>query len=182
VSGDVGSIGDALIEGTLTYGLKDGSPSNLAFNFDGDEDTGLFHPPGDSNSNVIALATGGVERLRIEGDGNVGIGTSTPIATLHVDGDLHVSGNADISNIYTKTEVDGFLDDKADTGQDENFNNLTANGLFTINNGESSGADGQRLIEANASPNNNLIRYEMRHQDTATATSQNSPTSRSGAR
>ena len=45
-----------------------------------DVDTGFFRP----SSNNIALSTTGVERVRVTSGGNVGIGTVSPGATLHV--------------------------------------------------------------------------------------------------
>ena len=45
-----------------------------------DADTGFFRP----SSNNIALSTTGVERVRVTSGGNVGIGTVSPGATLHV--------------------------------------------------------------------------------------------------
>jgi len=39
-----------------------------------DADTGVFFPSADN----VAITTGGVERLRIDASGNVGIGASSP--------------------------------------------------------------------------------------------------------
>ena len=70
--------GDVLATGSFIAGS--GSAGNPSFEFTGDPDTGLFSPA----ANTIALATSGVERLRINSIGNIGIGTSNPSHTLHV--------------------------------------------------------------------------------------------------
>ncbi|HEX6100842.1 MAG TPA: hypothetical protein VF432_31280 [Thermoanaerobaculia bacterium] len=48
---------------------------------------------GTSNPTPIVFGTHNVERVRILGDGNVGIGTPTPAAKLHVIGDIVATGS-----------------------------------------------------------------------------------------
>jgi hypothetical protein len=55
----------------------DGSASAPAITNDGDTNTGIFFPAADT----IAFAEGGAEAMRIDSSGNVGIGTSSPVAT-----------------------------------------------------------------------------------------------------
>jgi hypothetical protein len=82
----------------------------------GDTNTGIFFPAADT----LAASTAGSERLRITSAGNVGIGTSSPDADLHVEtagasyvrvsgnrgngNDLHI-GNIEFGNSFGSTGV-----------------------------------------------------------------------------
>jgi hypothetical protein len=46
-----------------------------------------------TNGGFLTLGTSGSERLRIDTNGNVGIGTSSPATRLHVAGDITVTGD-----------------------------------------------------------------------------------------
>jgi hypothetical protein len=53
------------------------------YSFVGDLDTGMFNP---NLGNTLAFSTAGAERMRIDSAGNVGIGTTSPLSELHVQG------------------------------------------------------------------------------------------------
>lgn len=72
------------------YALSANSASAPAFSFEGDTDTGLWNSAG----NIINFSTNALERMRINGTGNVGIGTISPVARLDVDGSLRLKGSA----------------------------------------------------------------------------------------
>lgn len=59
-----------------------------SYRFLSDSNVGMFHPSSDN----LAFTTGGVERIRIDNVGNVGIGISTPAVALDVAGDINASG------------------------------------------------------------------------------------------
>lgn len=67
-------------------GLNPGSATAPGLHFEADADTGLFRP----GVNSVAIATGGLERIRVEGNGRLGIGTDAPDELLHVEGSIVV--------------------------------------------------------------------------------------------
>ena len=64
----------------LTVPFASGTVSAPSVTFLGDSNTGIYSPAADT----IAFTEGGVESLRIDSSGRVGIGTSSPSANLHV--------------------------------------------------------------------------------------------------
>jgi hypothetical protein len=60
-----------------------GDASFAAYYFLGDSDTGLFQP----SNNSLAITTAGSERMRVNSSGDIGIGTSSQEARLHVQSD-----------------------------------------------------------------------------------------------
>jgi len=96
---------DALLAGERAaerFLADPGSDSAAApgFAWTGDQDTGMFH----AGSNVLALATGGQERMRLDASGNVGIRTDAPQSALHVNGDLRTS-NVTVDGTLTANNI-----------------------------------------------------------------------------
>ena len=79
-SGDNVSVGTLSATGVATFSA--GTVSAPAITTSGDTNTGIFFPAADT----IAFTEGGVETMRIDSSGNVGIGTSAPGAPLSVVG------------------------------------------------------------------------------------------------
>jgi microcystin-dependent protein len=58
-----------------------------AFSWTGDTNVGIYRPSADT----LGMVTNGVERMRVDANGNVGIGTANPLAKLHVNGNAIVN-------------------------------------------------------------------------------------------
>ena len=77
--------GDVTANGSFIGGS--GTAALPSFEFVNDPDTGLFSPA----VNTFGISTSGVERLRVDSIGNVGIGTTTPTYKLQVNGSFAAS-------------------------------------------------------------------------------------------
>ena len=74
--------GNAVISGKVGIGITN-PKIHLAI---GDDDTGLKQ----QGDGVLAIYTDNIERVRFDKNGNVGIGTTTPQAKLHVNGRIRL--------------------------------------------------------------------------------------------
>ncbi|WP_374034909.1 cell wall anchor protein [Bdellovibrio bacteriovorus] len=79
-TGDFKADGTVNMTGTLK--AVAGTAALPGYTFVGDTNTGVFAPTAD----VIGVSTAGVERMRISATGSVGIGTTSPTRSLHVNG------------------------------------------------------------------------------------------------
>jgi len=84
--------------------VQAGTVSAPAITTSGDTNTGIFFPAADT----IAFAEGGVESMRIDSSGRLGIGTSSPSSILTVNGRLTLSG-VGTSELYTSDSSGMYL-------------------------------------------------------------------------
>ena len=146
-----------------------GSAGAPSFSFDGDNDTGIYRP----GANQLAISTNGTGRLFVDANGDVGIGTSTPQATLDVNGDALINnltvglgaGSVSTNTAVGRNALQGNTTGQFNTavGQNALLNNTTgefntAVGRSTLLNntiGEFNNALGQNALLNNTEGNSN---------------------------
>jgi hypothetical protein len=125
-----GTFTNISVSGVASF--ADGTVSLPSITNIGDTNTGIFFPAADT----IAFTEGGVESMRIDSSGNVGIGTSSPAATLDV---THSNGG--------RVRIRGV---SADGARLELFNNAATTNGFLIGQGFGSGSDNIAYISNQA--------------------------------
>jgi hypothetical protein len=84
---EISSSGTATFAGQILADDID-TANSVAYGFDGDPDTGI----GRRGANILTAVTNGVERLRVDASGNVGIGRDSPNVKLEVAGNVGAYG------------------------------------------------------------------------------------------
>jgi hypothetical protein len=91
------------LEATGVTTVQAGSVSAPAITTTGDTNTGMYFPAADT----IAFTEGGVESMRIDSSGNMGLGTTSPASRLDVSGVISLQGttlpSAGTSRIYSRS-------------------------------------------------------------------------------
>lgn len=100
--------GGRVLAGATLAGI-DGSAAEPSVSFASDPDTGLYRPA----ANIVALATGGAERVRVTAGGNVGIGVD-PVNKLDVQTSAGRFGVASAGSASVRISSSGTM--QYDTG------------------------------------------------------------------
>jgi hypothetical protein len=124
------TVSGATITGSVlsvTSGLfTSGTVSAPTIGFAGDGNTGFWTPAGDT----VALSTGGSERIRVDADGDLGVGTTSPTSRLTVRADA-ASGPNTIIRVENRAASAGAT-----------TQNIKIEGIFDYNNGTSDASAG----------------------------------------
>ena len=108
--------------------FPDGSASAPSLTNDGDTNTGVYFPAADT----VGITTGGTERVRVDSSGNVGIGTSSPGAKLHVSGSSASNSTIDVIAVNTQSSTTAAL---TSTGSTYSFAGVGANTAWFSSSG-----------------------------------------------
>ncbi len=141
-TGGGGGSGDFMSTGTVSmtgqFKALSGNSATPGISFAADVDTGIFN----AGANSLAFATGGQERLRLDSNGYVGIGTTTPSGFLDVSPPYLPAGTG--AGITLKSQDSG---NNAGDILIQGGNAANQGGHVTLQTGDGSGGQGAGTLK-----------------------------------
>lgn len=104
--------------------------STPGFAFTTDSNTGMFH----ASNSTLAFTTGGTERVRIDSQGYIGIGTSNPSLPLEVSGNALVTGELTILGALNVSNVTYITSNVYIYSSESIQSNLSVTGVSSFSN------------------------------------------------
>jgi len=89
VSGNITSTGSIEV-GTQFLGLAADTVGAPSFSWTNDANTGMYRP----GTDMLGIVTGGIERVRVLANGDVGIGTTAPESKVQINGTVNIRGGS----------------------------------------------------------------------------------------
>jgi|APGre2960657404_1045060.scaffolds.fasta_scaffold21591_2 hypothetical protein len=158
---------------TQFLGQSTDSATTPSFSFIDDTNTGIFKPAADN----VAISCGGTERMRVLSNGNVGIGTTSPLANLHVQGRATVGSSLPNSTLTTKQiNIIGNKSIAIDGSSYEDMLILHKDGPASVGSGGSKGSTFSIGLDYYQSPGNHFPRTRTSFKTTTLDNDSANPT------
>jgi hypothetical protein len=123
------TTGSALTFDGSQLDIPAGSAGTPSLSTIADPNTGIFFPAADT----IAFSEGGVEAMRIDSSGNVGIGTSSPSAPLTVNGTFAFAASG--NGVIRRAQVNGSSGVKIQGNDNDTINDTNPGASIAIGGG-----------------------------------------------